>query len=467
MEHENRNITNAACLIITILVTALFAGVWIISYNHIVFRTHQEEGYVFSVLIWLILYLKFGKVYSSFKIASNSIGEIAFSQFLAFSFSNLVLYIAGCLVARKYINIWPGALTDVLQIFVGLVWATYSKQYFLKHVDPQKCLLLYDSNISDVEHEHGKKFAEKLESKYGHLFDITERYPVEDFNACMQKIDKYPIVFIYNISPDKRNKVIGYCIHQNKRMYVTPTLEDVFACGYQVKHFIDTPIMASNRSSSAIKTYFSKRVWDIVFATFLLILFSPIMWVTAVAIKVEDHGTILFKQKRVGGGGKVFNILKFRSMCMDAEKDGKPRPAVEGDPRITKVGRFIRKTRIDELPQLFNIFKGDLSLVGPRPERVEHVELYTKEIPEFSYRLRVPAGLTGYAQIYGKYNTSAKDKLLLDLLYIEQQSFIMDAKMVFLTIKTVFTPESTEGFDEEKSEEINQQVNDAENKVEG
>jgi len=467
MEHENRNITNAACLIITILVTALFAGVWIISYNHIVFRTHQEEGYVFSVLIWLILYLKFGKVYSSFKIASNSIGEIAFSQFLAFSFSNLVLYIAGCLVARKYINIWPGALTDVLQIFVGLVWATYSKQYFLKHVDPQKCLLLYDSNISDVEHEHGKKFAEKLESKYGHLFDITERYPVEDFNACMQIIDQYPIVFIYNISPDKRNKVIGYCIHQNKRMYVTPTLEDVFACGYQVKHFIDTPIMASNRSASTIQTYFSKRIWDIIFATFLLILFSPIMLVTAVAIKVEDHGTILFKQKRVGGGGKVFNILKFRSMCMDAEKDGKPRPAVEGDPRITKVGRFIRKTRIDELPQLFNIFKGDLSLVGPRPERVEHVELYTKEIPEFSYRLRVPAGLTGYAQIYGKYNTSAKDKLLLDLLYIEQQSFIMDAKMVFLTIKTVFTPESTEGFDEEKSEEINQQVNDAENKVEG
>jgi Sugar transferases involved in lipopolysaccharide synthesis len=225
--------------------------------------------------------------------------------------------------------------------------------------------------------------------------------------------------------------------------------------------------MASNRSASTIQTYFSKRIWDIIFATFLLILFSPIMLVTAVAIKVEDHGTILFKQKRVGGGGKVFNILKFRSMCMDAEKDGKPRPAVEGDPRITKVGRFIRKTRIDELPQLFNIFKGDLSLVGPRPERVEHVELYTKEIPEFSYRLRVPAGLTGYAQIYGKYNTSAKDKLLLDLLYIEQQSFIMDAKMVFLTIKTVFTPESTEGFDEEKSEEINQQVNDAENKVEG
>ena len=183
------------------------------------------------------------------------------------------------------------------------------------------------------------------------------------------------------------------------------------------------------------------------------------MLATAIAIKIDDpKGTILFRQKRVGQGGKVFDILKFRSMVMDAEADGKPRPAVAGDPRITKVGKFIRATRIDELPQVFNILSGSLSLVGPRPERIEHHSLFTKDLPEFSYRLRVPAGLTGYAQIYGKYNTSARDKLLLDLLYIEQQSFLMDLRIIFLTVKIMFTPESTEGFDEQKSKKINQKA---------
>jgi lipopolysaccharide/colanic/teichoic acid biosynthesis glycosyltransferase len=180
------------------------------------------------------------------------------------------------------------------------------------------------------------------------------------------------------------------------------------------------------------------------------------MLIAAIAVKVEDGGDVFFKQARVTRGGKVFNIVKFRSMVMNAEKDGKPRPAIEGDPRITRVGRFIRKTRIDELPQLFNILAGQMSLVGPRAERVEHVELYTKKIPEFKYRLSVKAGLTGYAQIYGKYNTSAQDKLLLDLLYIEKQSLVVDAKIMFLTIKTVFTSESTEGFTDETSKRINQ-----------
>ena len=213
----------------------------------------------------------------------------------------------------------------------------------------------------------------------------------------------------------------------------------------------------SYNGEKEIQTYSGKRLLDILISLFLIVILSPLMLIIAALIKIEDHGPVLFEQKRVGAGGRIFNIYKFRSMIVNAEADGKPRPAVENDSRITKVGRIIRKTRIDELPQLFNILKGDISMVGPRPERVEHVKLYTKEIPEFSYRLMVPQGLTGYAQIYGKYNTSPKDKLLLDLFYIEQQSLLMDIKIFMLTIKTVFTPESTEGFATKISDEINEQ----------
>jgi len=173
----------------------------------------------------------------------------------------------------------------------------------------------------------------------------------------------------------------------------------------------------------------------------------PVMLVIAAAIKLDDHGPVFYKQERVTLDGKLFKILKFRSMIVNAEKDGKSIPATDNDPRITRVGKFIRATRLDELPQILNILKGDMSIVGPRPERLEHVEKYSKDIPEFNYRLKVKGGLTGYAQIYGKYNTSAYDKLRLDLMYIENYSILLDIKLILMTVRILFKKESTEGFD--------------------
>ena len=193
---------------------------------------------------------------------------------------------------------------------------------------------------------------------------------------------------------------------------------------------------------------------DIVLSGLSLIILSPVFLITAIAIKLEDRGPVFFRQERCTLYGRVFSILKFRSMIVGAEKAGVSVPATEKDPRITKVGAFIRATRIDELPQLINILKGDMSIVGPRPERVEHVEKYSREIPEFSYRLMVKGGLTGYAQVYGKYNTTAYDKLKLDLMYIQNYSLLLDIELILKTIKILFTKESTEGFSEERSEEM-------------
>ena len=189
---------------------------------------------------------------------------------------------------------------------------------------------------------------------------------------------------------------------------------------------------------------------DIILCSIAMIVAAPIMLVVAIAIKLEDGGPVFFTQKRATIDGKTFDILKFRSMIVDAEKFGEVIPATERDPRITKVGSIIRATRIDELPQILNILKGEMSIVGPRPERVEHVEKYSKEIPEFSYRLKVKGGLTGYAQIYGKYNTSAYDKLRLDLMYIEKYSLLLDIKLILMTLQIMLRKESTEGFKNEE-----------------
>lgn len=459
MPEENRNITRVASAIITLLMTAAFAAVWLLYYNNIAFRTHRELGAIASIAVWLIFYLRFCRTYRAFKIASSSIGETAFTQFLSIGFADLILYVAACLIARKYVNVLPGAATVLVQVGLGFVWATKAKQYFLNHVPPKECILLYDANVSNKERIVGQAFIGKLESRYGHLFNIVENYPVYDVDdITYAEIAKYSVIFLYELPIEKRSKITRYCVDTGRRLYITPTVEDIIARGYEVKHFVDTPLFSYNGSFKMNQTYPGKRALDILFSLFALIVASPIMLITAIAIKLEDGGDIFFRQARATQGGKIFNVLKFRSMVMDAEKDGKPRPCVAGDSRITKVGKFIRATRIDELPQIFNILAGSMSWVGPRVERVEHVDLFTKEMPEFSYRLRVKGGLTGYAQIYGKYNTSAHDKLLLDLLYIEQQSFLMDLRILFLTVKTVFTPEATEGFDEEKSKAINAKV---------
>ena len=194
-----------------------------------------------------------------------------------------------------------------------------------------------------------------------------------------------------------------------------------------------------------IEQRFFKRAIDLSCASILFIITLPIMLITAVIVKAYDGGPILYKQTRCTLNQREFSILKFRSMRVDAEKDGVARLAAKKDSRITPVGKFIRKVRIDELPQLFNIIRGDMSFIGPRPERPEIIEKYVEVMPEFAFRTKVKAGLAGYAQVYGKYNTTPYDKLKLDLFYIENYSVWLDIKLMLLTLKILFTPDSTEG----------------------
>ena len=268
------------------------------------------------------------------------------------------------------------------------------------------------------------------------------------------EILKYDAVIISDIPAHEKNLILKTCVDLDKRVYFIPKISDVITASSERLNHIDTPLfMVRDVGIGAIEGAV-KRVMDIILSGVAIIFTSPILLITAIAIKVNDGGPIFFKQERCTIGGKKFMILKFRSMIVDAEKDGRPHPAGEKDDRITKVGHVIRATRIDELPQILNILKGDMSIVGPRPERVEHVEMYTKDIPEFCFRSKVKGGLTGYAQVYGKYNTTALDKLKLDLIYIMNYSLLLDLQIIFETVKILFRKDSTEGFSEERVAEI-------------
>ena len=208
---------------------------------------------------------------------------------------------------------------------------------------------------------------------------------------------------------------------------------------------MNVPVYRCKRGETDLIYIAIKRLLDIVLSLIAIIISSPFMLITAAAIKLYDGGKVFYKQTRLTKDGKEFEVIKFRSMIQDAEKDGVARLAKDGDDRITPVGKIIRMLRLDEIPQLFNILKGDMSFVGPRPERPEIAKQYEKVMPEFALRLQVKAGLTGYAQVYGKYNTPPYDKVQMDLMYVANQSIIEDLKLMLMTFKILFIPSSTEG----------------------
>lgn len=434
-------ITSASIVVLHLL---MFGYIWISFYNLYAFRTHRVAGGAISLLLYYIIYSRLVRIYRADKVAQYSIGETVFSQLLAFGITDLIFYVECCFIARRYVSILPGFLTVIVQFLVTCLWAVIAKRYYLGHITPQETVVIYgDLSV--------KGFLRKIEEKPWNLFNIHKKVSAgEGMDALKAAIDCSETVILYQIDYQLREELMYYCINQQKVFYVTPTITDIVASGFENRHFIDSPLMKYNCYQESLGMAFFKRCMDIGVSLFGLVVTLPITLITMLAIKAEDGGSIFFRQERYTKDWKRFRIIKFRSMVMDAEKDG-AMLCRANDSRITRVGAVIRRFRIDEIPQLLNVLKGDMSLVGPRPERVENVEKYTEELPQFAYRLQVKSGLTGYAQLYGKYNTSAYDKLRLDLIYIENRSLFLDLKLIMLTLKMLFIPESTEGFSEESA----------------
>ncbi|WP_044935125.1 sugar transferase [Pseudobutyrivibrio sp. LB2011] len=386
---------------------------------------------IYFILMLVIIHLCEGFKYGILKIA-----DVLFSQWIAIFIVNAVTYLQLCLMANIMIPVKPMLLLTVGDFLLSGISVYIFFAIYERHSKASKLLMVYGNKESV-----GLKL--KMDTR-------ADSYNIKNIVSIDEGIDKicqmladYDGIVISDVSAEQRNDLLKYCYMHEIETYITPKISDVIISGGEGIHQFDTPLVMINTTGLTPEQEIVKRIFDVILCVIAAVVLSPLMLIVALAIKLEDHGPVFYKQARVTKDGKVFDILKFRSMVEDAEQ----RPATDDDDRITKVGHVIRATRIDELPQIFNIIKGDMSIVGPRPERTEHVEKYTAAIPEFEFRNKVKGGLTGYAQIYGKYNTSAYDKIKLDLMYIENYSFLLDLKLILMTIRIVFKKESTEGFD--------------------
>ncbi len=380
-------------------------------------------------------------MYGGLKIGQLRRAEVMLSQYLSLFLTNFVIYFVISLLAFRLVNPVMLLIMMVIEMAVSSFVNYIIINIYNRVFPPWKILLIYGDRPAD-------NLVNKVETrrdKYA-IYDAVNIY--DGMDVVARKIKDFQAVIIGDISAVERNDILKYCFANKVRAYVVPKISDIILMGTDRIHIFDTPFMLSKGYTLSVDQLFAKRVLDILLVLPVLVIAAPVMLLTAVVIWLYDRGPVLYKQTRVTRHDREFKIYKFRSMVVNAESDGLAKLAKENDDRITPVGRFIRATRIDELPQLFNILKGDMSFVGPRPERPEIIEEYCKEIPEFKFRTRVKAGLTGYAQVYGKYNTTPYDKLKLDLLYISSYSMWTDIKLILMTVKIVLKKEATEGVDD-------------------
>ena len=418
---------------------ALFGICWYWFYAEHIRSPYYNKGNWVVIAIFAVLYLLYGRVYDAFKVSLYRISEMAYSQVLSLFFSDLIMYVVIWLLNKSVPPVWPMLFCMAAQILFSISWSYCAHRWYFKTFPPLRTAVIYDrrGGMEQLIREYG------LEKK----FSVEKTVPVE---VCLQNemqiLDGMEAVFLCGIHSHERNRILKYCVEQDIQVYMLPRIGDILISSAKPLHLFHLPILQGTRYEPAPEYLLMKRLFDVVVSGLALVVLSPVMLGFAIAIKACDGGPVFYKQRRLTQDGKTFMVHKFRSMRVDAEMDGMARLSTgDKDDRITPVGRLIRKVRIDELPQLLDILRGDMSLVGPRPERPEIAAQYEKELPEFALRLQAKAGLTGYAQVYGKYNTTPYDKLQMDLMYIANPSFMEDLRILFATIKILFIPESTEG----------------------
>ena len=329
-----------------------------------------------------------------------------------------------------------------LQMVVNCCLSYYGNWLYFQYNPPKKTILIYRSDLDK------RRFGNIQGKPLERLYRITEEYHYDgySFKAIQSHLKGYEAIFVAGVHSRCRNGIAKYCKENRVPGFFLPHVGDVIMQEARHIQSFDSPVLFVERKSLNVEYAIAKRAFDIIASGCGLLILSPVLLITALAIHFYDGGPAIYKQTRLTENGREFKLYKFRSMRVDAEKDGVARLSTgDNDDRITPIGRFVRKCRLDELPQLWNIFKGDMSLVGPRPERPEIAQQYYKYLPDFKLRLQVKAGLTGYAQVYGKYNTDPYEKLEFDLLYINNMSFLTDIQLIFATFGILFLPESTEG----------------------
>ena len=421
-----------------IVSTGLFCGCWWFFCREY-FDSPDMIGYtVAGGLIFCVMILLLGRIYDIYSVGTARVSYLIYSHGLTFLITDALAYVIISLILLKLTNPIPILMLFAAHMIWSVLWSIFENWLYFKVSPPRATVIVYDDPNELYKLGELGKFKRK--------FNVVKRVSASvGIDAVKEEIKEAEIVFLIGVELEMRSALSKECVVRGVQCYVMPRVGDILLHGADQMHTFSVPFLRVHGAVPTLEYLFIKRAFDIIASLLAIIITSPFMLITAIAIKIYDRGPVLYKQTRLTRGHKKFKVLKFRSMRVDAEKDGVARLSTEHDDRITPIGKIIRKIRFDELPQLFNILKGDMTIVGPRPERPEIAEQYEKEIPSFGLRLQVKAGLTGYAQVYGKYNTEPYDKLKMDLLYINNMCLGEDIRLMFATVKILFIPESTEG----------------------
>lgn len=389
------------------------------------------------VLLFYMMLMPITKVYLALNIGNERISELAVSQAVAIFLAYGGMFVVFSLIRYLEADFLLWLLSLTITLGISLLWTIYGNRMFFAMNPALKTVIVYGSgrglDIYDLIRLYPKRF------------NITDRISLLDMEGGSEPLLAYDAVILSDVDASKRNKILKYCISNNIKVYIRPKLGDVIMNNSTRTKMLSLSMITIRHNEQNIGYQLLKQAGDTLLAAVGLIVVSPLMLIIALLVKLGDGGPVFYRQTRLTRGGREFKIIKFRSMRVDAENDGVARLACQHDNRITPVGRFMRTARLDELPQLINILQGDMSFVGPRPERPEIARQYKEVFPDFQLRLLAKAGLTGYAQAYGKYNAAPYDKLQMDLIYIVNQSFFTDLKIMFATLKVLLTKESTDG----------------------
>ncbi len=384
----------------------------------------------------------FSRIYNAYELGYYRTRLLVFAQFLTQFFSAGIVWILVCLIRFKVYNPLLFFALLAVQLVLNFLWSYLANQNFYKKNKVRRTILLYRNELDK------KRFGTIEGKPMERLYHVEKeyRYTGDDFREIKPLLEGYDAVFVAGLHPNCRNDIADYCKEEGIPGFFLPRVGDMIMRESSHIQSFETPVLYIHRKDPPRDYVIIKRAFDIVVSAIALLILSPIMLATGLAIHFYDGGPAFYKQVRLTLDGKEYKIYKFRSMRVDAEKDGVARLSTgDKDDRITPIGRFVRKCRLDELPQLINILKGDMSIVGPRPERPEIARQIYESLPEFRLRLQVKAGLTGYAQIYGRYNTGPYEKLIFDLLYISDMGIITDLMLMFATVSILFMSESTAG----------------------
>lgn len=423
-----------------LILTLTYYLLWRIGYENAAFPDYYGNGKYVLAGVYAVLTALLFRNADGFAFGNLRRFGLCMAQWISLLIVNCITYFQLCLIANAMISPVPMVMLTVLQAVMVLVFVFFYTAVYFRLYAPHTMLMIYGTDEAVT-----LKF--KMDSRKD-KYKIKKLICVDvGLERVCQEIVKYDCVLINDVPAEIRNDILKFCYQHKIRSYIVPKISDILMRGAVDISVLDTPIVMVKGTGLSLVDRFLKRTLDILVSLVAAIVASPIMLVVAIAIKIEDGGPVFYKQKRVTMNNREFEVMKFRSMIVDAEKKTGAVLAAGNDSRITKVGRFIRATRLDEIPQVLNILKGDMSLVGPRPERKVFIDEFCENIPEFAYRTKVKAGLTGYAQIYGKYNTTPYDKLRLDLMYIENYSILLDLKLLLLTVRIIFSKDSTEGID--------------------